>query len=202
MPLAMKLTEIKKGEPMADNNSNSPAPRPMTFTDVVTATRQTLELISDAANKVGTVVEAIQRHKGKKAAKSLDALAFGGDGSRRHLERIAAGQGKAEDFDAIAVKMDETGIVVEEAIDRLQQYRAFVRQRYGMALANKISDLVYAGGGKASIRLDLEHLVYLYDNFYAPEAIADEAQRILGNIAALNAGLEQVHDEILRIGEK
>ena len=187
---------------MADNDSNTPAPRAMTFTDVIVATRQTLELISDAASKTVAVAEAVQRHKGKKAAKSLDTLVFGGDGSRVHLERIAGGQGLPEDFDAIATKMDETGRVVEQAIDRLQQYRAFVRQRHGMALANKISDLVYAGGGKASIRLDLEHLVFLNDNFYSPEHIAAEAQRILGNIAALNAGLEQVHDEILRIGEK
>ena len=36
---------------MADNDSNTPAPRAMTFTDVIVATRQTLELISDAASK-------------------------------------------------------------------------------------------------------------------------------------------------------
>jgi hypothetical protein len=175
---------------------------PLTLTDVVVAIRQVLDLLGDAGGKALVVAEVMKQRKGKKAAKHLDTLVFGGDGSRRHLERIAAGEGDALAFAAIQRKMDETGENVERALDGLKELRNFIRERYGMAVANRIGNLVYAGGGKTSIRMDLQGLAWMHDSFYSSEEVAGEARRILANIEALNAGLTELHDLLLKIQQQ
>lgn len=103
------------------------------------------------------VGDACSSRKGGKVAGSLDRIAFKSNKSRKHLERIAEGKGTFDDFQMIGRIMDETGGEVEASIQRLQDNREYVRKKFGIAVANRISDLVYAGGGKASIRMDLIH---------------------------------------------
>jgi hypothetical protein len=173
---------------------------PMTLTDVVKAVREILALTNDVVGKVRDVSEATQRSKGKRAAGAIDVLSFSSDGSRRHLERIAAGQGEAEDFLAIAEKMAMTGFAVERAMGRLTAYRTFIREKFGLALANEIENLIYSEGGKASIRIDLEALSVMNDPFYSREDVAREAERILANIKKLNKDIEAIHDKLLELG--
>ncbi|RVI63892.1 hypothetical protein CN187_23765 [Sinorhizobium meliloti] len=172
---------------------------PLSFTDAAKALREVIGLLSEVGRAVGAISNAVEGRKGKQAAESLDVLAFKSDGTRRHLEKIAAGEGRFEDFDAIREKMEETAADVEASIDRLNALRAFLRERHGMGLANRVSDLVYAGGGKASIRMDLRHLAFMQHDHYSSKEVALEARRILYNINALNESLVSLHDEILRI---
>lgn len=174
---------------------------PLGFTDAVKAVREALGLLGDVTAKVKTVSEAHQRRRGKKAASDLDTLAFRSDGSRKHLENIASGKAKAEDFERIAKTMERTGGQVEEALDRLRDTRAFIRKRFGARVANKIDDMIYAGGGKQSIRRDLELLARMDHETYSVEEIALEAQGILSRIELLNEQLAEVHDLLAGVSQ-
>jgi prefoldin subunit 5 len=142
---------------------------------------------------------AYQKHKGRKTADQIDMLAFGEDGSRRHLERIAAGNGNSEDFEAIVQKMGETGEKIEKALAKLKKSREFVRKNYGAQLANTIDRLIYAGRGKQSIRMELTMLASMDLTFYSADQIAAEAQAIMSNIQMLNDELAEVHDVLAGI---
>lgn len=170
---------------------------PATFTDAIQALRQFIGLVKDVTGMVGTASEALQRKKGKKAARQMDVLTFPGDGSRRNLERIAAGDGLPEDFEAIEAAMAETGEAVESSFKKLKASRNFIRERFGLQVANKINDLIYSGRGKESIRLDLSLLARMEHEHYTKEDVASEANRILENIHALNAGLAELHDLLM-----
>ncbi|MFK8034174.1 MAG: hypothetical protein AB8B94_08520 [Hyphomicrobiales bacterium] len=167
---------------------------PLTFTDWVKASREALALLRDIGSMVGSVSGAYQQHQGRKAADQIDMIAFGEDGSRKHLERIASGNANSEDFQAIVQKMDETGEQVEQALDKINKSRDFVRKRFGAQLANTIDRLIYAGQGKQSIRMDLTMLANMDLTFYSADQIAAEAQNIMSNIQALNDELAEVHD--------
>lgn len=182
---------------MSDSANNTIFP--FTLTDVVNSIRLVVSLGKDVKGVVDATSEAMQRGKGRKAAANLDVLAFKNDGSRKHLERIAEGRGTIADFEAIATKMNQTGEVVENAIASLRASRRFLRERYGMQVANKVDSLIYAGGGKASIRLDLELLARMEDSSFTPDAVANEARRILANIQSMNAGLEELHDLLIEL---
>lgn len=185
-----------------DENKTTVVALPATLTDFATALEKIMDVIAKAAGGVEVVSEAIQRSKGKKAAGALDAIAFKSDGSRRHLENIAAGKGQLADIEAIATVMNRTGGSVEDAIDLLDNNRKFIRERFGMDVANRIGELIYAGGGKASIRWDLQALVGMDDAFYAPEAVAEEAERILRNIHKMNAALVELHDILVQLKDR
>lgn len=172
---------------------------PMSITDVLTALEKLMGILERTVGYVRATDNAIQRHKGRKVADALDVLAFKSDGSRKHLEAIAAGNGMLKDFEGIATRMNQTGEDVEEALELLEKSRKFIRRRYGMELANRLDGMMYAGGGKASIRLDLYRLARMEDEFYSPEDVANEARLILKNISALNKGLEQAHDILIEL---
>lgn len=167
---------------------------PLGFTDAIKAIREALGLVGDVTKKVGAVSEAVQRQKGKKAAGELDTLAFRAGGSRRHLEKIATGNGQPEDFELIAKMMEATGAEIEGALDRLSATRTFIRERFGARVANKIDGMIYAGGGKQSIRGDLELLARMDHNAYSTSDVAAEAQGLLSRIQKLNDQLAEVHD--------
>jgi hypothetical protein len=181
------------------SNVEAEVTMPFGFTDAVKAIREALGLVGDMLSMVGNVSIAYQQHKGKKAADHLDTLAFRPDGSFRHLERIAEGNGQPEDFKAIAEKMDETGGQIEKALDRLNAHRAFVRRRFGAQIANKIDGMIYAGRGKQSIRVDLVTLAGMDHQHYSAEEIAAEARVIMSNIGQLNNDLAEVHDILAAI---
>lgn len=172
---------------------------PMSITDVLTALEKLMGILERTVGYVRATDNAIQRHKGCKVADALDVLAFKSDGSRKHLEAIAAGNGKLKDFEGIATRMNQTGEDVEEALELLEKSRKFIRRRYGMELANRLDGMMYAGGGKASIRLDLYRLARMEDQFYSLEDVANEARLILQNIDTLNKGLEQAHDILVEL---
>lgn len=162
----------------------------------VQAARDTVVNVADG---IGVIRDTYSSYKGHKVAGSLDTIAFKSNKSRRHLERIAEGKGSFDDFQMIGRIMDETGGQVETALDRLHDHRDYVRKKFGMAVANRIDDLVYAGGGKASIRFDLIRLSGMDHEMYTSDEVVAEAKLILANIEKLNTALVALHDEVLKI---
>jgi len=172
---------------------------PFTLTDVIRSLRELMGFADDVSARVKVVSEFFKHHKGKRAAGSLDVLSFRADGSLKHLENIVTGKATNEDFDAILGKMNETGAAVERSMDDLKQHRDFIRNRYGMALANKIDFLVYGSGGKESIRADLRSLVSNGSPDGSSENVTEDARRILANITDLNKRIEEFHDQLLKL---
>lgn len=138
----------------------------------VQAARDTVVNVADG---IGVIRDTYSSYKGHKVAGSLD------------------------DFQMIGRIMDETGGQVETALDRLHDHRDYVRKKFGMAVANRIDDLVYAGGGKASIRFDLIRLSGMDHEMYTSDEVVAEAKLILANIEKLNTALVALHDEVLKI---
>jgi hypothetical protein len=187
---------------MGDQEKDVIIVTPLSITDIVKAIREILGLVQDATRMVTAAGGAIQKYKGQDIAGAIDDLAFKSDGSRKHLERIAEGKANIRDFEGIATLMNQTGGRVEAAIHYLQSNRKFIRQRHGMAIANQIDEIIYAGGGKTSIRLDLEMLARMENNFYSPDDVATKARRILANINTLNEKLEKAHDILIELEKR
>lgn len=167
--------------------------------DFIKALREARSLLLDVVGDVIKVQKVLEQSKGKKVARSLDTLTFQSKEARQHLEKIASGQGRTENFIAIAEIMEGTGANIEEHIDFLKNHRDFIREKYGLSVANRLMEMLYGGGGKQSIRFDLWGLVFMGDDFYPSEDIAVEANRILDNISELNSQLEELHDMLLSI---
>ncbi|MCD7111833.1 hypothetical protein LRX75_22660 [Rhizobium sp. DKSPLA3] len=187
---------------MNEKSSHTTVAMPLSVTDILTAVEKVMGILEKTVGYVGATNNAIQRYKGRKVADAVDTLAFKSDGSRKHLEAIAAGKGDLSDFEGIATRMDQTGEDVEEALELIEKSRRFIRQRFGLAEANRLNGLIYSGGGKASIRLDLYMLARMEDPHFSADEVAADAQRILDNIQSLNAGLEQAHDMLIELKKR
>lgn len=172
---------------------------PGTATDLVKAVREILGLAKDLREFAGWGIEALDKGRRRRAAKSVDGLTFGPDLTRRPLERIATGQGTPEDYESIAVRLSESAGSVEDSVDRLEKYRDKLREEYGLAAANKLTQTIRGEGGKMSLRFALELLVHdSHDDRSTPESLQDQAQWILRNIDLLNTNLVELHDLIAK----
>lgn len=172
---------------------------PGTVTDLVKGVREILGLVRDLREFAGWGIDALDKGRRRRAAKSVDGLTFGPDRSRQPLESIASGQGTAEDYEMIAVRLGESAGSVEDSVDRLEKYRDRLREEYGLAAANKLTDVLRGEGGKMSLRLALELLVHdSNDERSTPEALQDQARWILQNIDLLNTNLVELHDLIVK----
>lgn len=172
---------------------------PGTVTDLIKAVREILGLAKDLREAAGWGIEALDKGRRRRAAKSVDGLTFGPDMTRRPLERIAAGQGTPEDYESIAVRLSESAGSVEDSVERLEKYRDRLREEYGLAAANKLTQTIRGEGGKMSLRFALHLLVHdSKDERSTPESLQDQARWILRNIDLLNANLVELHDLIAR----
>ncbi|SDQ22891.1 hypothetical protein SAMN05443245_0472 [Paraburkholderia fungorum] len=171
---------------------------PGTVTDLVKAVREILGLAKDLREFAGWGIDALDKGHRRRAAKSVDALTFGPDLTRRPLERIAAGQGTADDYELIARRLGESAGTVEESVARLERYRDRLREAYGLAAANKLTDVLRGYRGKLTLR---DALMLMVDDFRgdlsSTEALQYQAQHILISIDQLNADLIQLHDLII-----
>ncbi|MBY8604162.1 hypothetical protein K7N18_04880 [Burkholderia arboris] len=172
---------------------------PGTMTDFVKAVREILGLAKDLREIAGWGIDALDKGHRRRAAKSVDGLTFGPDMTRRPLERIAAGQGTPRDYESIAVQLSESAGSVEDSVERLEKYRDKLREEYGLAAANKLTQTIRGEGGKMSLRMALHLLVdEANDERTAPEALQDQARWILRNIDLLNTNLVELHDLIVK----
>lgn len=172
---------------------------PGTVTDLVKGVREILGLVKDLREFAGWGIDALDKGRRRRAAKNVDGLTFGPDLTRRPLERIAAGQGTAEDYESIAVRLSESAGSVEDSVDQLEKYRDRLREEYGLAAANKLTQTIRGEGGKMSLRFALELLVHdSNDARSTPESLQDQARWILRNIDLLNTNLVELHDLIVR----
>jgi hypothetical protein len=172
---------------------------PGTVTDLVKGVRELLGLVKDFRELAGWGIDSLDKGRRRRAAKSVDGLTFGPHLSRVPLERIAAGQGTAADYEMIATRLGESAGTVEESVDRLERYRDRLREEYGLAAAHKLTDVIRGEGGKMTLRLALELLVDDSRNEnYPQEALQNQAQWILRSIDLLNANLIELHDLIAK----
>lgn len=186
-------------EPKETKGSAQDVVLPGTVTDLVKAVREILGLAKDLREVAGWGIEALDKGRRRRAAKSVDGLTFGPDMTRRPLERIAAGQGTPEDYESIAVRLSESAGSVEDSVERLEKYRDRLREEYGLAVASKLTQTIRGEGGKMSLRIALDLLVHASnDERSTPESLQDQAQWILRNIDLLNANLVELHDLIAR----
>ncbi|QVN17268.1 hypothetical protein [Burkholderia pyrrocinia] len=172
---------------------------PGTVTDLIKGVREILGLVKDLREFAGWGIDALDKGRRRRAAKSVDKLTFGPDLSRQPLERIAAGQGTPEDYEMIATRLGESAGTVKESVDRLERYRDKLREEYGLAASNKLRDVIRGVGGKMPLRHSLFELVEASkDEQSSQEDLQFLAQRILRSIDRLNANLIELHDLIVR----
>lgn len=171
----------------------------MPVAEIVKDVMDLLVLVKNLRELVDWGIDTLDKGRRRRAAKSIDGLTFAPDLSRRPLERIAAGQGQAEDYEMIAVRLGESAGTVEGSVDRLEKYRDRLREEYGLVAANKLTEVIRGEGGKMSLRLALELLVHdSNDERSTPEALQHQAQWILRNIDLLNKNLIELHDLIAK----
>ena len=172
---------------------------PGTVTDLIKGVREVLGLVKDLREFAGWGIDALDKGRRRRAAKSVDKLTFGPDLSRQPLERIAAGQGTPEDYEMIATRLGESAGTVKESVDRLEKYRDKLREEYGLAASNKLRDVIRGVGGKMPLRHSLFELVEASkDEQSSQEDLQFLAQRILRSIDRLNVNLIELHDLIVR----
>jgi hypothetical protein len=171
---------------------------PGTVTDLVKGTREVLGLVKDLREFVGWGIDALDKGRRRRAAKSVDGLTFGPHLSREPLERIAAEQGTAEDYEMIALRLGESAGNIEENVARLERYRDRLREDYGLEAANKLTAIIHGVGGKMPLRRSLLELVNCAKDQFSQEHQQFLAQRILRSIDRLNTNLIELHDLIAR----
>lgn len=176
---------------------------PYSFTDMVKALHELIGLVQDMGTLVGDGIKLYDRHRAKAAAKNLSVLEFTPHGSRKYLERIAAGEGTQADFDGVAKQMTDTAEGVEDNIHKLEAYRDRFRVKNGMAAAQKLNDIVYGPAGKRALR---ETLVRIADMGRRPDPPLEEmkaaAVEALAMIKKLNKDLAKLHDLVLKLDSK
>ncbi len=198
----MSFIEYREVRKMSDPSPNVNISL-VSFTDLVKALREALGLAGDVQKIVASTSQAYQRFKDRKAARQLGALSFPPDETRQYLGRIANGEGTPEDFEAIRRRLSETGGEIESCIAGLDKYSDVIREKFGLEVAHKWTDLIHGYDGKASIRFALEMFAEQGDeSFYDAAAVAKEAGWILESIDSLNHRLVEMHDMVLGLGEK
>jgi hypothetical protein len=195
------LPDLFQEEFMADsasNKENQAVVLPGSLTDFAKAIREIISAVRDVGAFFNDGVGLYDKHQARGAARHLNTLSFTPGGSRRHLERIAAGVGTAEDIEAIGRQMAETAGEVEASVRALAVYRETLREKHGMAAANKLDEIIYGPVGKEMLRMSLLDLVDMGRNKNTPpEHIQRTAARALDVIEHLNRQLIEIHDRIL-----
>jgi hypothetical protein len=165
---------------------------PGTFTDLAKALREAIGALRDMGSLIADGARLIDKRHSKKAARHLSALSFTPDGSRQYLERIASGQGTADDLNSIGVQMAETAGQVEDSIRSLGRFRDRLRETYGMAAALKLDEVIYGPTGKQALR----HTLLDIANVQQVEHAQSAAQWALNIIEQLNQQLTELHDMV------
>lgn len=172
---------------------------PGSLTDLAKALREIIAAIRDVGQLVSDGSKLFDNQRARKAATNLSNLEFTPAGSRRHLERIAAGKATPKDFQAIAEKMASTAGDVERSVLALDKYRNRLRETRGMKAANKLDAIIHGPSGKMVIRETLRDIVEMSRG---PEPSNDtiqaSASQALGYIESLNKNLVELHDLVVK----
>ncbi|MCC7252373.1 hypothetical protein [Hyphomicrobium sp.] len=176
---------------------------PYSFTDMAKAVNEAADLAERAAKWIGSGLDLYNTRKSKKAAQNLSELAFGPQGTRKHLERIASGQGTKADLAAVGAQLETTAERVEQSIGALNKYRDRLRERDGMAAMQKLDEIVYGPVGKRALRLRLRELAEMgREQEPSQDQIAALAKDALSMIAKLNKDLASLHDSVIGLAAK
>lgn len=176
---------------------------PYSFTDMAKAVNEVADLTERAAKWIGAGLDIYNARKSKKAAQNLSELAFGPQGTRKHLERIASGQGTRDDLAAVGTQLEATAERVEQSIGALNKYRDRLRERDGMAATQKLDEIVYGPVGKRALRQRLRELAELgRQSEPSADRIAALAKDALSMIAKLNKDLASLHDSLIGLSTK
>jgi len=171
---------------------------PGSITDIAKAVREAIAALRDIAKLVDDGVNLFDRRKDRTAAKNLSNFIFANAGSRQHLERLSAGVGTLADIEAIGQQMADTAGEVEDSILSLQSYYDHCRERYGLAAATKLQDIMLGPAGKRMIRYNLLEIVQA-GRSEPPNLghIQSAARQALQSIDYLNSQLIELHDLLL-----
>jgi hypothetical protein len=168
---------------------------PGSLTDFVKALRELIGAVRDASDLIKDGADLYKKNRARKAAKHLNTLSFTPEGSRRHLERLAAGAGTSDDVQAIGELMASTAGDVATSISELGTYRGALRENCGMKAAAKLDEIIYGPAGKEMLRMSLLELVQMGRKATPPpERITAEAANALRMIDSLNQQLAELHD--------
>lgn len=189
---------------MAKNaTNNTDVVIPGSLTDIVKAINELMSLVERTAGWVKSGADLWTKNKSKSAAQNLSDLAFGPLGTKKHLEKIAAGKGTKDDFTAIAVQLDATSKPVERNIEALRKYRDRLREHAGMEAAQKLDEILYGQVGKLALRNVLRELA---NAGRQPEPSADVIVRLAREggsmMEKLNKDLAILHDMLLGFKKK
>lgn len=170
---------------------------PGSLTDFIKALRELIGATKDIAELVKKGASLFDGRRARKAAAGLYALSFTPEGSKRHLERIAAGCGTREDLQAISEQMANSAGEVESSILTLRRYSSQLREQ-GMKAAQKLDDIIFGPSGKQAIRMLLQAIANEGSNNNPNQSyIRSTSQRALYLIHQLNEDLVILHDLIL-----
>lgn len=176
---------------------------PGSLTDVVKALNELMGIAERTAGWIRSGADLYSAHKSKRAAQNLSELAFGPQGTRKHLEKIAAGKGTKDDLTAVAAQLEATAEPVERSIEALNKYRDQLREHSGMAASQKLEEILYGQVGKRALRDLLRRLSNTAREPEPPAAeIAALAKDGLGMIDKLNKDLAALHDSLIGLGRK
>ena len=176
---------------------------PYSFTDMAKAVNEVADLAERFAKWIGAGLDLYNVRKCRKAAQNLSDLAFGPQGTRKHLERIASGQGTKEDLAAVGAQLEATAERVGQSIEALDKYRDQLREHAGMAAMQKLNEIVYGPVGKRALRQRLRELADMGRQSEPPvDKIAAIAKDALSMIAKLNKDLASLHDSLVGVKAK
>ncbi|MBY0560124.1 hypothetical protein [Hyphomicrobium sp.] len=184
-------------------NRNIDVAIPGSLTDIVEAINELMSLVERTAGRIKSGADLWAKTKSKNAAQNLSNLAFGSRGTKKHLEKIAAGKDAKDDLTAIAAQLEATSKPVEQSIEALRKYRDQLREQAGMRTAQKLDDILYGQVGKLALRNVLRELA---DTCRQPEPPADIIVRLAKEassmIESLNKDLATLHDMLLGLKKK
>lgn len=176
---------------------------PYSLTDIAKSIREIVAALREIGTFFGDSAEMIDRRRARTAARKMSDLSFGPGGSLGPLERISAGQGQKSDYEELRSTFDQSAEIVDEAIALLGRYRDRVREKFGMAVAQKLDQIIYGDCGKRKIRALIMQLLGSAETEGADSAyLQSEARRAVEMIETVNRQLIDLHDMILPAAAK
>jgi hypothetical protein len=171
---------------------------PGSLADIAKALRELIGVFTDVAPLVDRGLRYTARKKSRSAAGRIDNLRFRPDGFRRPLRAIASGSFTHSQISELRTQLFDTEKVVGESIAALEKYRTTIRETYGMAMADKLDDLLIGFTGKDYIRYLIRELISDADsNIDDRDSLSRQASYLLGLIDDLNTGLAELHDMVV-----
>ena len=144
---------------MAEKAGTGDVVLPGTLTDLVKVLRELMGALGDIGNFVSAGFGLYDKHHARAAARHLNALSFTRDGLREPLERLASGSGSVDDIMAIELKIAATVQEVDNSLHELSLYREPLREKYGLAAAMKLDEIIHGPFCKEMLRKSLLALV-------------------------------------------